>query len=202
MSISRRFLKGIGIEDDKVEAIIEAHTEVTSRMQAEIDSLKALKEDAEKLPKVQKELDEATKKIADYEDIKGKYETEKQAFADFKKEVEEKETLSKVKDAYKALLKEQNIDEKRFDAILRLTDFTNLKLNEKGKFDNESEIKKTIEGEWSEYKKTTEDRGAKPETPPAGTGAKAKTVDEILAIKNPTERQNAIAENPGLFGLE
>lgn len=54
MSITRKFLKALGIEDDKADQIIEAHTEVTNGLKADLERYKA---DAEKLPEVQAELD-------------------------------------------------------------------------------------------------------------------------------------------------
>ena len=206
MSITRNWLKGIGVEPEKIDAIIESHTEVTNRMQGEIDDLKeqvtTLKADAKKLPNVQKELDEATKKIADYEELQKKYDDEHKAFEDFKKDVESKNTMNAVKDAYKALLKANSVDEKRFETIMRVTDFANLKLNKDGKFDNEKELAEAIKADWADFIVTTGERGEHAETPPANSGAPKMTKDEIMKIKDTGERQKAIAENPELFGIE
>lgn len=200
MSITRSWLKGIGIEAEKVEAIIEAHTEVTTRMQAEIDELKPFKEDAKKLPKVQKELNEATEKIAKYEENEKKYKDEHQAFEDFKKEVETKEANAKLKDAYKALLRANNVDEKRYDAILKVTNFADLKLDDKGKFENEKDLNEAIKADWKDFIVKTESKGQEVENPPANGGNKM-TKEQIMAIKDTGERQKAIAENPELFGI-
>lgn len=54
MSITRKFLKALGIEDDKADQIIEAHTEVANGLKADLERYKA---DAEKLSEVQAELD-------------------------------------------------------------------------------------------------------------------------------------------------
>lgn len=203
MSITRRFLKGIQVTDEQMEAIIEEHTAVTGRMQAEIDDLKKYKEDAEKLPGLQKELEDAKKQIADMDELKKQLADEKKAFADFKTETENKATVAKVKDAYKALLKAQNVDDKRFDAILKVTDFGNMKLDEKGKFENEKELADAIKNEWKEFIVTTEERGTdNVQNPPAKSGASAMTKEQILTMKDATARQKAIADNPGLFGYK
>lgn len=206
MSISRRQLKGLGIEDEKAESIIEAHTEVTSRMQKEIDELnekiKSLQADSDKLSAVQKELNELKSKTADYDDLKQKYEDEKEAFGNFKKKVEDQNAMNKVKDAYKALLKASNIDDKRLDAILKVTDFTEKKLGKDGKFENEENLVEAIKNEWKDFIVSEGKRGAGVETPPANTGGSALTKADIMAIKDTSERQKAIADNPKLFGLE
>ena len=56
MAMTRKFLKAMGIEEDQIEQIIEAHTETVSALKDERDSYK---EDAEKLADVQKELNTA-----------------------------------------------------------------------------------------------------------------------------------------------
>ena len=200
MSITRKFLKGIGVTDEQADAIIEAHTAVTERMQTEIDALKPFEADSKKLSQVQKELDEATQKIAKFGDIQKKFDDEHAAFEAFKKDVETKDAVNKVKEAYKALLKANNVDDKRFDTILKVTDVANLKLNENGKFDNEKELNEAIKTEWKDFIVTSESRGEHVENPPANSGSK-KTKEEIMKIKDTSERQKAIAENPELFGI-
>ena len=54
MALTRKYLKAMGLEDDKIDQIIEAHTEVTTAIKADADRYKA---DAGKLAEVQAELD-------------------------------------------------------------------------------------------------------------------------------------------------
>ncbi len=83
MALTRKFLKALGLEDDKIEQIIEEHTALADRMNAEIEKYKA---DAEKLPAVQRELDslknspdaEAVKK--QLEDLQSKYNSEMEQY--------------------------------------------------------------------------------------------------------------------------
>lgn len=67
MSLTRPYLKSLGIESDKIEAIIEGHTESTeglkskiATLQAEVDTLKPL-ESANKT--LQADLDKANKQV-------------------------------------------------------------------------------------------------------------------------------------------
>ena len=55
MSITRKFLKGMGLTDEQVDTIIEAHTETVDGLKADVDKYR---EDAIKLPDVQKELND------------------------------------------------------------------------------------------------------------------------------------------------
>ena len=55
MSLTRKLLKGMGLTDEQVDTIIEAHTDTVDGLKADISKYKG---DAEKLPTVQKELDD------------------------------------------------------------------------------------------------------------------------------------------------
>lgn len=129
-----------------------------------------------------------------------KFNKEHEAFEKFKAETDAKENLNNVKAAYKKLLTEAGIDAKRYDVILRATDFGGMKLNEDGTLDKADALKKDIESNWADFRVTTKNKGVNVENPPANTGTK-RTKEEIMAIKDTAERQKAIAENHELFGI-
>ena len=60
MALTRKFLKAMGIEDEKIDQIIEAHTETVSGLKDSLDKAEA---DAKALPDIQKELDAAKAEI-------------------------------------------------------------------------------------------------------------------------------------------
>ena len=64
MALTRAMLKGMGLNDEQISAIIDAHTETTNGLKEERDKYRA---DAEKLPSVQKELDEMKKDGGDWQ---------------------------------------------------------------------------------------------------------------------------------------
>ena len=41
MGLTRKFLKGMGISDEQIDAIIDAHTETVDALKAQRDELKA-----------------------------------------------------------------------------------------------------------------------------------------------------------------
>ena len=193
MAFTRNFLKSTGLTDDQITAVIEEHTAVTDALKKERDGYK---EQADKANDLQKQLDD----IANGEDFKKKYEDEHKAFEDFKKQTESEAQTAKVRTAYRKLLAEEGISEKRLDAILKVTDLSKMKLDKDGNLDGEAELKKTINNEWGEFKTTVTTKGAVVEKP-LQTGKATKTKEEIYAIKDPAERQKAIAENQELFGF-
>lgn len=183
MSLTRAMLKGMGLTEEQIGAVIEEHTAVTNGLIAERDKYKA---DAEKLPEVQKELDKL--KLSG-ESWQTKYESEHTAFEDYKKGVAKMELANKVKAAYRKLLTECNIGERHLDAILRVTDTESLKLNEDGTLANADKLKEGIKTEWAGFVYTQGTQGADVSTPPGNAGAMTK--DEFA--KMPLAEQMAYA---------
>lgn len=170
MALTRAMLKGMGLTDEQVSAIIEEHTSVTSALKEQV---KEYKEAAEKLPGVQKELDDL-KKDVETNDWKGKYNKEHEAYETYKADIANKEKSTKLKDAYKKLLAECKVGDKHVDSILRVTDFKDMKLAEDGTFENADKLKEKINADWSGFISTEETKGADVQTPPGGKGGDGK----------------------------
>lgn len=200
MALTRKMLKAMSIEDEKIEQIIEAHTETVTGLKDEISGLKA---DAEKLEGVQKELDalkDNVEKDADKNPWKVKYDALKEEFESYKAEETAKATKAQKEEAYKAILKECGVADKRIAAVTRVADIDSIELDKDGKIKDVDKLKESIKEEWADFIPTEEAKGAETATPPANSGGK-KTKEEILAIKDTTERQKAMAENHELFGI-
>ena len=192
MALTRNMLKGMGLTDEQVSAIIDAHTESTDALKAQRDQYRA---DAERLPAVQRELDA----LKGGKDWKAEFDKEHTAFENYKAEVAGKEALANKQAAYRRLLASENIPDKFHDRIAKMTDFSGMEMDGDA-FKDADALRASIKSEWGEYVATPETRGAAVETPPA-TGKVTRTKDEILAIKDTAERQKAIAENHELFGF-
>lgn len=180
-----------------MDEIINAHTEVTDALKQERDQYKA---DAEKLPGVQAELDSLKSEGKD-NPFEAKYNELKAEYDNYKAEVTAKETKQAKTEAYKALLKEAGVSEKRLDAVLKVTDLEAVELDKDGNIKGADKLTESIKSEWSDFIITESTQGAKTANPPASTGTARKTKDEIYAIKDPAERQKAILENHDLFGI-
>ena len=200
MALTRKMLEAMGIENEKIETIIEAHTEVTSSLKNQVAQYK---EDAEKLTTVQKELDGLKAKGDD--GYKEKYETEKKAHDDLKTAIENEKAYSAKENAYRELLKAAGVKEKFIDSLV-LADKTivdGLKLGEDGKIDGADTLTVNAQKKWGDFVAKTTTHTAGVETPPANNGGKTgKTKEEIMAIRDPAVRQAEIAKNPEVFGLK
>ena len=189
-TFTRKFLATLGIEDDKVDAIMEKHAEVVSEIKAERDDLK---EQAEQLPELQKQVEayKEAEKNGEKDPYKVKYEALKENFETFKKEISAKETTAKKEAVYRQLLKDAGVSEKRIDAILKVTDLEAFELDDEGKAKDADKIANSIKAEWSDFIQTTGEQGASVATPPTNQTKAVKTKKEIMEIKDTAERQNA-----------
>ena len=198
MSLTRKMLKAMGIEEEKIDQIIEAHSETVDSLKADRDSYK---EDAEKLKDVQKELDDLKAKGDD--GWKEKHDRLKDEFDKYKTDVQTKETKAAKEAAYRAILKDANLSEKGIEKAVKYADWDKIELGEDGKLKGANDHIKAAREEWAEYVTTTTTTGAKTSTPPANNGGKTgKTKEEIMAIRDPAVRQAEIAKNPEAFGLK
>ena len=199
MALTRKLLKGLGLTDEQMDTIIDAHTETVDGLKAERDGFKA---DAEKLADVQRELDDIKK-----DGWKGKYETEKAAHDTLKQEIADKEARAAKIAAYRQLLTDENISEKRIDTVIKASAalIDSIELDKDGKPIKADELKQTIKSEWSDFVVTTKQVGAKVEHPPKNTGGKMtredifKKDDKGRYVMSTAERQKALAENPELL---
>lgn len=187
MALTRKFLTALGIEDDKVDEIISAHTDTVNALKEARDNNK---EAAEKLPKVEKELNDLKKQMEDGEEnpFEAKYNALKKDFEDYKGKIKADEAKRAKTEAYKTLLLEKNVSEKRIPKIIKLTDLDELEL-EDGKFKNADALKDEIEKEWSEFIVKDGKEGANTSNPPKNNGGTAKTKEDIMKIKDTSERQ-------------
>ena len=123
----------------------------------------------------------------------------KKEFDEYKTDVKNKQEKSQIESAYKRILLDCGISEKRIDKILKVSDLSTIKMKD-GKVDNLDEVKKNIEDEWSDFIVKKDVKGASVTTPPSNSGTKMSK-DEIMKIKDATERQKAMIDNHELFGF-
>ena len=204
MGFTRKFLSAMGIEADKVDEIINAHIEVVDGLKEERDNFK---KDAEKLADVEKELTKAKEKIAKNGDgetvAKEDYDKLKKEYDDYKADITAKNTRTEKENAFRELLKSVGVSEKRFNAIIKVSDIDGLELDKDGKIKDAEKHTENVKSEWADFIETTTTKGANTANPPANNGkGTGKTKEEILAIKDGAVRRQEMLNNPHLFGLE
>lgn len=166
MALTRRFLKALGIEDEKVDQIIEAHSETVDALKEERDGYKA---DAEKLPEVQRQLEAAKKKAPKEGEetvSKADYDKLKAEFDEYKNDIQAKESHAAKEKAFREILKEAGVSEKRIDAIVKVSDIDSVELADDGKAKEAAKLTEKVKSEWSDFIETVKTSGVKTPTPP------------------------------------
>ena len=189
------------------EILGEAHTdEIATKLinlhRSELDQIKderdnarrdatKYKVEAEKVPGLQKDLDEAKKG----EDWKAKYEKADQDLKDYKAQIARDAETAKVKAAYKKLLTDEKISEKTLDSILAATDYSGMKLKEDGTLDKIDDLKKDIDTKWGGFRVQQRQRGQQVETPPAGAPGGSDDSIRTLTAKWHAQRFGEAPQN-------
>lgn len=180
MALTRKLLKGMGLTEEQIDTVIEAHTETTDALKNERDGYK---KDAEKLPGVQKELDDL--KAAGDDGFQAKYEKEHADFEAYKAEQAKKESRAAKEKAYRNLLKSAGIGEKRIESVLKVSDLDSVELDENGAIKDADKLTESVKSEWADFVVTTSTKGADTATPPVNnpTPAEPKSLADALRAK-------------------
>ena len=182
MALTRKLLKGMGLTDEQVDTIIEAHTDTVDGLKADVSKYKS---DAEKLPDVQKQLD----------DLKAAGD------GGYKSGITAKESKAAKEKAVRAYFESKNITGANLDLAMRGCgeEMTALEMDGEKIKDTKS-LDALIEGTYKglvSKPSVRVDMGAR-----LSDGGKAMTKDEIMQITDRAERRTAIAANMDLFRKE
>lgn len=175
MALTRRALKAMGIDEEKIDEIISMHTDTVDGLKADIGKYKA---DAEKLPGVQKELNDL--KAAGDGGYKEKYEKEHSDFEAYKSDVTAKESKAAKEKAVRAYFESKNITGANLDLAMRGcgTEMAALEMDGEKIKDTKS-LDALLFGTYKGLISTTQTKGANPANPPANPPAKSYTTAEI-----------------------
>lgn len=193
MSLSRSMLKGMGLTDEQVDAIIEEHASAKDNLKVKIKSLEEQLKDSEEIRNKYNDLADDVKK----NNWKDKFDNLSKEFKEYKEEIENSRIQETKKEAYKNLLIKNGISEKQLSAILEVTKYDDIEIDENGDLKDSKELEEKIKDKWGGFIVKTHVEGLNTENPPTNLGGASK--EEILNIKDPVERQEQIAKNLELF---
>ena len=178
-SLTRKFLEALGIEDKVQDQIIERHNEVLNDIKAERDKYK---EDAEGKDEIQKQLDELKKKQSEKDGEPSELEKVKKDLADktaeyekYKADIEAKETKVKKEEAFRKLLKDAGISEKRIDIVVKASpsEIDSIAFDKEGNIKDSDKLTASVKETWADFVVTQQQGGAQVQNPPAGNGGGA-----------------------------
>lgn len=198
MSLTRKMLKGMGLTEEQVDTIVEAHTETVDGLK---DQLKVAKEKADKLDDVQKELDDL--KANNGDDWKAKHDTVKKELDDLKAAQTAKETKAAKEAVARAYFEGKNITGKNLDLAIRAAsaEISALELDKDGKAKDTAKLEALVGNELAGLVVTTSTKGANPANPPQNPGSAPKTRAEVYEKDDKgrfkldaSQRQEALAK--------
>ena len=182
-------LKAMGIEDEKVDQIIEEHVESIDGLKAERDRYKAGAEEAEGLRKQLEEAKAAGEGAGEYE---RKLKALTEEFEAYRAKVDGEAAEREKRDLYRKLLEDAGVDPKRIDSVLRVSDLSKVAVKD-GAIEGADELPEGIKSELADFIATTSTRGAQVPNPPKGGGSNAVTPE---AFRKMTVRErNALHES-------
>ena len=197
MALSRSMLKGMGLTEEQVSAIIEAHSDT---MEALKNQRNEYKEKAEKYDSTKAELDNLKEQAAGGNEWEAKYNSEHEAFENYKAEQATAKVKADKVSAYKQLLKDAGVSENRIDSIMKITSVEEFEIKD-GKLTNEEDIKNNILEEWKDFIVKESAAGAKTENPPGNSNKDILSKEDIYKtdekgryVLSTEERQKALAQ--------
>lgn len=185
--ITRKFLEALGVPDTARDEIITAYRDALDPV---LEENKNLKKQLEGVDLSRDWKAEAEKATSDFEA--------------YKRDVAAKDARRAKEAAYRGILADAGIADKRIESVMRISGATidGLELDKDGNAAKRDDLVSAAKTEWADFIPTTVTVGASIPHPPA-TGGKAPTMtkEEIMAIKDTAERRQAIKENHELFGI-
>ena len=187
MALTRKMLKAMGIEDEKIEQIIEEHTESTDALKQQRDEYKAKAE-----AKATTSTEQKPKDPEPSDGYKAKYDAEKKAFEDYKANIAAEKAEADKRAKYRELIVKAGVDSKRVDSVLKVSDLSEIKVKD-GAIEGADDLVKSIKEDWADFIPTTQKVGANAPNPPKNDGG-AKKLEDIIKMQDPVARQDALAK--------
>lgn len=186
----------MGLTDEQVDTIIEAHTDVVDGLKDEINSNK---DAVKKLAEVTKERDEL--KAQGNDGYKEKYDKEHSDFEKFKAEIAAKETRESKGKAFLSILNLANIKGTNAEFVMdsktaeKMIDELEIK---DGKVVNQEDVVKAVTEKWGNYAERKEVINAPVPNPPINTGGTSITKEDFAKMSY-KDRLKIYNENSELY---
>lgn len=171
-----RKIIGESCTDEIENQLVALHLGVVDPLK---DDVTRYKTDAEKLPTVQKELDDLKGKGDD--GYKEKYESEHKAFEDYKTSVAAEKTTAAKEKALETALKKIGIADKRIATVSKMAKADGfldaLELDENGTAKDAAKFETSLKDGYGEFVVTTSTQGANTPNPPSNSGGSGITAE-------------------------
>ncbi len=195
MALTKKMLVAMDIPAEKIDEIMSNHLASIDVLREERDGFKA---DAEKLASVEKELEQAKADLEKFKagDWEKKYTDIKAEYDSYKSDTETKAVKAAKEAAYRTLLIDSGISEKRVASVMKVSDIDAVELDADGVIKDAEKLTESIKTEWADFIATEGKKGADTATPPVGDGeTKAPSVARQLAEQYQREHYGSPAKS-------
>ena len=197
MALTRKFLKALGIEDDKIDEIVAAHGETVTALKAEIDEAK---QGASGLDAVTKERDRYKADLEALQKTSGDAAKVQAEYDAYKAQVEKDKTAAQKGAALDAVLKEAGVERESFRTQLgKGWDMDTIEL-EDGKVKDKAALISRIKADYPDFIGTAHTEGTKPLTPLHGDNGKTYTREQLKGLSAEEINANWAAVQAALKG--
>ena len=186
--------------DKAAEFFCAAHkTDLDAIIEERDDAKKKVKD----MESVQKELTDLKAEVEKNgkDPYKVKYEAVRDELKQLKADIEAEKTQGAKSGAFRQMLKDIGIPEKRIDAIMRVSDIDAVQLGDDGKATNIADLATAAKSEWADFIPAYSEKGANPANPPKSNPSAPKKREDIYARDDKgrfkldaAQRQAALAE--------
>lgn len=193
MALTRKFLKALGVEEDKIEEIITAHGETVAALK---DDAEKARQNADDSAAIAKERDSYKQRVEALEKASGDAAKVQAEYDAYKKQVETDKANAGKKTLVQKALEAAGANPAAIDLLLNTIDLEKVE-TDGNKLKNAADVLKPVKEAHAGLFGSVKQKGTDQLNPLGGGGAKSR--DEIMKIKDATERQKAIAENLSAF---
>lgn len=187
-------LKAMGIEDEKIDQIIDEHAESVNALKAQRDEFK---EAAGKADGYKKELDALKAKGEGAGEYEEKYKAKCKELDDYKAEVAGEKAAAEKRGLYRQLLESAGVDPKRIETVLKVSDLEGVTVKD-GAIEDADKLTEGIKADWADFIAVKTTQGATVPKPPKGEGGNAVTVEQFKKM-GVRERQELHDTDPTTY---
>ena len=190
MALTRKFLKALGIEEDKIEEIVTAHGETVAGLKDEIEKAR---QGAESLAAVAEERDKLKQRVEALEKASGDAAKVQAEYDAYRQQVETDKANAGKKALIKKALEEAHANPAAIDLMLNTVKLDEVELDGEALKDAEAVLKPIREAHAGLFG-TMQNQGTPPLNPPAGDGKMTRESFEKLPLSKRMEYINAHPE--------
>lgn len=189
MALTRKMLKALGLSEESIDTIIDAHVETVNVLTKERDDFKAKAETLDDVIKERDTYKAQAEKSGDAAKVQADFDA-------YKQKVEGEKTLTAKRTALLAAAEQAGVSREQFrNAIAKAWDLDTLELDENGAAKDMDGLKAAIQKDYADFIGKPGTDPVPPANPPAGGGKNYSKADiENMSIEEINKNWEAISK--------